>query len=1671
MPLSTSEFQEMFGPQSRILRSTDSIPEIVLPSQPGKDDSGGGGGGGGGVGIAAGGNAKTQATPSPATASTAVATAAAPAGTGSQSPSGISSLLSSRSTVPTAVHSSASVLGNKKQPPSSQQIRTNTTLVTESLGPKVERSVSASLIAPANRAKESGPVRSEQRHQGLRAGSVIARVTDQQFALPTAALSGTTHQPSLRDLAKPRPGATSTHGSTIAAMTNTTFTTTKTVPTQRHPQSHPPTITAGSHNTSKQPVGKTPLTLTSVSLPAQSTQAYSTVGATSAISHSSAQSQATSRKNTGSVGSVSSASADLTSRGSRRKDKGYLAYVCGWDNCDFQYEDVDSLTQHVIGTRPGCHFSPDQSCTYEELRCRWLYCVKAHERHRTPNDLMRHLRLQHLPHAAKFIAEDFKSKNFVPVNPLKSDVSQTAAARTQKHKTTPVQQKQQARALKQQAAVPMREATTPAAKNTSLQEARVPVPLSATAASTPPTRLTSTDKSERFVSLVDYRDTTGEISDSGGKGRVTVVPIDYNHGQQLTSASPYILSQTLSQDHSRDLSTPAKTQQNIHASSSSKDNLSSSAVAVLSGLDPSQQSSSVLASSALKHQLDQARMTQTTTNVTPAAATKGNVQGPSPPAGSNLPLAAPLWQQGMAIASTEGVNLLPEEGSDSDGISNLPLESPVNDADLLGDYDADLLGDYADSSDQAGSEDSSCLSNTLVSSHGVVGCRIADEDCMRTPKLGQILVEHSYNEVRLDQLLPAAAEEAGQYQGATPATHAPLLEEEQSEREAHTLEHKQQESQTEAGAPPKLQSKPSSKKQPQQPKTQEQHKKPAGKKWTPKKKPSGTASSPFKMVTLLPGLDVPEESIVDTTGTCKRYRCVICPAYKYMSQMKRRDAPVPILTTSGEVRIAFCTMRCRSRFCVQHADLPYGGKIHPLQRISVQQRSAIEKELSEYDPGMTSAQTSMSDEGSPLLQPYHVTSAPTAAGTKKFDWVSYLQETNSVAAPEYCFLERHLPQRNMFDVDMKVELACDITQSPSNAYLMTVTQVMGMRAKLSYDGCPDAPCEVRSIDSTDIFPLGWCSAQGGQIVAHPDCPTSISQNWAEFLEKTLAKAVGVPDGYFPMKPSRSVPEYLPGHKLEISLAEDGQTRYCVATVAEVLSTSVIIHLDGYEDDSTHYHSLPRDTTQLHPVGYCNERDLKLCPPKDGVPGGMSFVTGVTDEVFDWDSYLQFTGAVAAPRDLFRTTNNLFLPGMKLEAVDNRNPHMICVATVAEVQDDTIKVHFDGWSEKFDLVVKKDDENVFPVGWCAKYGHAVQPPLERGALGKHVRSLSADATPLTPTSYNLGGKRRKRSEAGAGASAGEPLSKRRLSTPAAPKGATPRAVFNIECDHGPFLDPRKVKALPHEVSGSSVAVVLQRTLQHLINASLDRRSVFDLVRPGHSTAIVQCVLPNGERLLKHLQIVDRNNILWGIIKGMLNKLQCCERFITARNVQGQCVRCTTADEIGLSATSSGGHPGQAGAYDAASVSGTPVEQHYSLDGPWLSANGSAHSVSKREADGISPLPQTYNPNRPVVTSSAGGSVLLNSHSSMGSDAGLFNNPKIEHLANKNPKTWTVDDVKSYFENSECSSHVSTLVDQEIDGNAMLLLTPDTLVRFMGLRLGPSLKICGRVDGLKTKWGIH
>lgn len=39
--------------------------------------------------------------------------------------------------------------------------------------------------------------------------------------------------------------------------------------------------------------------------------------------------------------------------------------------------------------------------------------------------------------------------------------------------------------------------------------------------------------------------------------------------------------------------------------------------------------------------------------------------------------------------------------------------------------------------------------------------------------------------------------------------------------------------------------------------------------------------------------------------------------------------------------------------------------------------------------------------------------------------------------------------------------------------------------------------------------------------------------------------------------------------------------------------------------------------------------------------------------------------------------------MKLEAVDRKNPGLVCVASVADVIDDCFLVHFDNWDDTYD----------------------------------------------------------------------------------------------------------------------------------------------------------------------------------------------------------------------------------------------------------------------------------------------------------------------------------------------------------------------------------------------------
>ncbi|XP_076149798.1 polyhomeotic-like protein 3 isoform X4 [Alosa pseudoharengus] len=71
-----------------------------------------------------------------------------------------------------------------------------------------------------------------------------------------------------------------------------------------------------------------------------------------------------------------------------------------------------------------------------------------------------------------------------------------------------------------------------------------------------------------------------------------------------------------------------------------------------------------------------------------------------------------------------------------------------------------------------------------------------------------------------------------------------------------------------------------------------------------------------------------------------------------------------------------------------------------------------------------------------------------------------------------------------------------------------------------------------------------------------------------------------------------------------------------------------------------------------------------------------------------------------------------------------------------------------------------------------------------------------------------------------------------------------------------------------------------------------------------------------------------------------------------------------------------------------------------------------------------------------------------------------------VALPNPSQWSVEQVCSYINSIPgCTELAEEFRSQEIDGQALLLLTEDHLVSAMNIKLGPALKICAQINTLK------
>ncbi|KFP51386.1 Lethal(3)malignant brain tumor-like 1, partial [Cathartes aura] len=313
-----------------------------------------------------------------------------------------------------------------------------------------------------------------------------------------------------------------------------------------------------------------------------------------------------------------------------------------------------------------------------------------------------------------------------------------------------------------------------------------------------------------------------------------------------------------------------------------------------------------------------------------------------------------------------------------------------------------------------------------------------------------------------------------------------------------------------------------------------------------------------------------------------------------------------------------------------------------------------------------------------------------------WSWASYLEEQKAVAAPLDLFQDYQVASqhKNGFKVGMKLE-GID-PQHPSMYFILTVAEVCGYRMRLHFDGYSECHDFWLNADSPDIHPAGWFEETGHKLQP-PKGYKEEEFSWTNYLKITKAQAA--PKHLFMVRNTHEAsPGFEVGMKLE-AVDRMNPSLICVATVTDVVDNRFLVHFDNWDD--TYDYWCDPSSPYIHPVGWCQEHGKPLTPPQD-YPDPDNFT---------WEKYLKETGASAVPAWAFKVRPpHGFLVNMKLEAVDRRTPSFIRVASVEDVEDHRIKIHFDGWSHVYDFWIDADHPDIHPIGWCSKTGHPLQPPL-------------------------------------------------------------------------------------------------------------------------------------------------------------------------------------------------------------------------------------------------------------------------------------------------------------------------------------------------------------------------
>ncbi|KAK2189447.1 hypothetical protein NP493_106g02044 [Ridgeia piscesae] len=577
-----------------------------------------------------------------------------------------------------------------------------------------------------------------------------------------------------------------------------------------------------------------------------------------------------------------------------------------------------------------------------------------------------------------------------------------------------------------------------------------------------------------------------------------------------------------------------------------------------------------------------------------------------------------------------------------------------------------------------------------------------------------------------------------------------------------------------------------------------------------------------------------------------------------------------------------------------------------------------------------------------------------------------------------------------------------------------------------------------------------------------DVLVSGSFSWDEYLKKT--KETPAPQSCFKQAPVPPANKYKIGMKLEASDPRN-LTSTCIATVVGMQGPRLRLRLDGSDNTNDFWRLV--DSGDLHPIGYCEKNGGLLQPP-----------LGFRMNPSTWPSYLQKTlqGAEIAPDSCFTKPpptppTNTFKQGLKLEAVDHKNPQLICPATVGDVNNDQIYVTFDGWRGAFDYWCRYDSRDIFPVGWGSLSGHPLQPPGHRGmaqykanrimksaSLSSGLQSSSSSSTssatsqqPVTPSSVS------PRGSTGATTPVTPPqmdpgsVSPNTMvtepDTSSTEHSVTVCVYVNHGCFCGTYLNPRKVTQLPRTLGPRSTSRVLRECVQACIDCADHEKSVFNIIKGGSCRTTVTARF-GGQVHTKRLPIVEKVSSFWSVLEDVLEDLNCCENLFSSQPLEGACPKCS-------SKVNTPSLPKDDEMFDQ-----LKCETHRPVDPLQRQESRGVENPNKRRWSTES------GDNQKLVTSSK--VHKLQRRVSEAEASSTTETPRPVKVPT-DPSDWSIDEVVWFINETDraLSAYTEIFRKHEIDGKALLLLNSDMMMKYMGLKLGPALKLCHIIDRLKTR----